>query len=130
MMDFLIRAIVATLIFFLVDMVWLTLIAKKLYAKELKDFLSPNVNWLAALIFYLVFIFGMTFFVITPAIADESLIYAIFGGAFFGFVCYATYDLTNLATMKNWPIKITVIDLIWGSFVSSITCLLTYIVLV
>ena len=99
MLEFLLVAAVATIIFFAIDMIWLGLIAKKLYAKELKDFLSPEVNWVAAIIFYLIFILGLAFFVIVPALSGEGLVYAILAGAFFGFVCYSTYDLTNLATM-------------------------------
>ena len=130
MLEFLKIAGVATIIFFAVDMVWLGLIAKKLYAKELKDFLSPKVNWPAAIIFYLIFILGLAFFVITPALDGLGLTYAIFAGAFFGFVCYSTYDLTNLATMKNWPLKITLIDLAWGAFISSAVSTITYLLLI
>jgi uncharacterized membrane protein len=130
MLDFLLVVTVATIIFFAVDMVWLGLIAKKLYAKELKKFLSPEVNWIAAIIFYVIFILGLSFFAITPALNGEGLLYAVLAGAFFGFVCYSTYDLTNLATIKNWPLKITLIDLAWGAFICSVTSTLTYLLLI
>jgi uncharacterized membrane protein len=67
----------------------------------------------------------MVFFVINPAVAKQSLLYALGAGAFFGLVTYATYDLTNLATLKDWPVSITVIDLIWGTFITSATCFVT-----
>jgi uncharacterized membrane protein len=88
--------------------------------------MSDQVNWPAAILFYLVFIGGLVFFVIQPAIEKQSLTYAIGAGAFLGFLCYATYDLTNLATLKNWPLTITVIDLIWGSVLSASVSAITY----
>jgi len=129
MLEFLKVAGIAIIIFFIIDIAWLSLIAKKLYAKELKNFLSPKTNWIVAIIFYIVFILGLTFFVIEPALAGSGLIHAVFAGALFGFVCYATYDLTNLATINKWPLKITIIDLAWGSFVCSATATLTYIII-
>lgn len=120
---------VALVIFFAIDMVWLGLIAKNLYSKYLGFIMTPNVKWLAAIIFYLVFIVGLAFFVIEPALAKQSLSYAIFAGLFFGFVTYATYDLTNLATLKDWPLLITIIDLVWGSFLGGAVSTLTYLIL-
>ncbi len=103
-----------TLVFFILDMLWLGLIAKDLYNKYLIDFLSDKVNWTAAIIFYLLFIIGIFYFCILPAIEKDSISKAIIGGAFFGIITYATYDLTNLATLKNWPLPIVFIDIIWG----------------
>ncbi len=120
---------VALVIFFAIDMVWLGLIAKNLYSKYLGFIMAPNVKWLAAIIFYLVFIVGLAFFVIEPALAKQSLSYAIFAGLFFGFVTYATYDLTNLATLKDWSLLITIIDLVWGSFLGGAVSTLTYLIL-
>jgi len=114
-------------IFFLVDIVWLGVISKKLYKEYLGHLMGP-VNWPAALIFYALFIAGLVFFVITPAIEKESLVYAITVGAFFGLITYGTYDLTNLATLKDWPVTITVIDLIWGTFLNAATAGITYYV--
>ncbi len=114
-------------IFLVIDMIWLGFIAKDLYKKYIGYIMSPKPNWAAALIFYVLFIIGLMFFVINPALKDKGISYAIFAGMFFGFITYATYDLTNLATLKDWPIKITAIDLIWGSFISGATALLSYI---
>lgn len=102
-------------IFFLIDMLWLGLIAKGFYQKQLADFLSPNVNWTAAIIFYLIYIVGILFFAVWPAFQEGSLSKALLYGALFGFFTYATYDLTNLATLKDWPLIVVVVDIIWGA---------------
>lgn len=115
--------------FIAVDLIWLVFIARGLYQKHLGYIMATKVNWTAALLFYAIFIAGMLFFVINPALAKQTLQYAFLAGAFFGLVTYATYDLTNLATLKNWPILITVIDLIWGSTVTALTCSLSYYII-
>lgn len=126
-MEFLKIALIAIVIFFVIDIIWLGAVAKKFYRKELKNIIAEKVNWIAAVLFYVIFILGLTFFVIEPAILNKGITYAIFAGAFFGLVCYATYDLTNLATFKNWSLKLTVIDLIWGAILSSSVSALTYL---
>ncbi|MBN2696282.1 MAG: DUF2177 family protein [Bacilli bacterium] len=118
---------IALVIFFAIDMVWLGLIAKNLYAKYLGNLMGP-VKWIPAIIFYLLFVVGLTFFVIEPAVTKDSLIYAIFAGMFFGFITYATYDLTNLATLAGWPWQITLIDLAWGSALGSIVSTITFLI--
>lgn len=113
--------LVAVVVFFAIDLIWLGVIAKNLYQKHLGYLMRNPVNWTAAIIFYLIFVVGMVFFVINPALEKNSLSYAITVGALFGFITYATYDLTNLATVKDWPVVITVVDLIWGSTLSALT---------
>ena len=108
------------LVFLAVDLTWLGFIAKDLYKKYLGDFLSEQVNWAAAIVFYLLFIVGIFIFCILPAVEKDSLRSAITLGALFGFFTYATYDLTNLATLKNWPLPIVFIDLTWGAVLSGI----------
>lgn len=115
-------------VFFLVDIVWLGVISKNLYKKYLGHLMTPTVNWIAAIVFYLLFIAGLVFFVINPALAKGSLLYAVLAGGFFGLVAYGTYDLTNLATLKDWPLLITVIDLVWGTFLNAATAGITYVV--
>ena len=109
-----------TLVFFAIDMVWLGFIAKGLYRKYLSGFLSDTVNWTAAIIFYLIFIVGIFFFAILPAHENNSLSKAIINGALFGLFTYATYDLTNLATMKNWPLTIVFVDIAWGMLLTAL----------
>ncbi|MCK7488585.1 MAG: DUF2177 family protein [Bacillus subtilis] len=115
-MTFLKLYLIAFVVFFAIDMLWLGLIAKNLYSRHLGFIMAPQVKWVAAIIFYLLFIVGLVFFVIQPAIEKNSLTYAVFAGLLFGLITYATYDLTNLATLNNWPIQITIIDLAWGTF--------------
>ncbi len=111
--------LLTALFFFAIDMVWLGLIAKNLYRKYLGGFLSDTVNWKAAIIFYLIFIVGIFIFAILPAVEKASLGKAILLGALFGFFTYATYDLTNLATLKNWPLTIVFIDMAWGALLTA-----------
>ena len=107
--------LLTTVVFFAVDMAWLGLIAKGLYKKYLGSFLSDKVNWPAAII-----IIGIFYFAILPAVEKNSLAKAIISGALFGFFTYATYDLTNLATLKDWPLPIVFIDIIWGAVLTGI----------
>jgi uncharacterized membrane protein len=107
------------IVFLVIDLVWLGLVAKDLYRRQLGNLLSENVNWPAAIIFYLLFVAGVFIFAIYPAFEKQSLQHAIILGALFGFFTYATYDLTNLATLKGWPIKIVLIDIVWGMVLTS-----------
>lgn len=120
---------IAFITFFTIDLFWLGVIAKDLYKKHLGFIMSSSPNWVAAGIFYVVYIVGIVFFVIHPAIEKKSWMYALFVGLFFGFITYATYDLTNLATIKDWPLKITIIDLIWGSTLCGLVSLVSYTIL-
>jgi uncharacterized membrane protein len=108
-----------TVVFFAIDLVWLGVVAKGLYSKYLGAFLSDQVNWTAAIIFYLLFIVGIFIFAILPAVDKASLSNAIVMGALFGFFTYATYDLTNLATLKGWPLTIVFIDITWGAVLTA-----------
>ena len=109
----------ATLVaFFAIDMVWLGLVARSFYRRHLGFLLAPNPNWLAAIIFYLLFILGILLFVVLPGLKGNSLRTTLLYAALFGLITYATYDLTNLATVKNWPVLVTVVDLIWGTVLS------------
>jgi len=119
---------VALIVFFLIDIFWLVVVARKLYQQELGFLMSEKPNWTAAIIFYLVFIVGVVFFVINPALEKDSWKYALLAGMLFGFITYSTYDLTNLATVKNWPLKITVIDLIWGTSLGGLVSFITYLI--
>lgn len=115
------RFLVTALVFLLIDIVWLAFISPKLYKANIGHLMSDKVNFIAAGVFYLLYVGALLYFVIDPAIADGSVWQGIWRGAFLGLVMYATYDLTNLATLKDWPLKITIIDLIWGTFITSAT---------
>lgn len=116
------------IIFFAIDLFWLGVVAKNIYKQHLGELMSPTVNWVAAIIFYLLFIGGLVFFVVMPAVDAGSVGKALLYGALFGLIVYATYDLTNLATLKGWPIEITLIDLAWGTFLGASTSTLSYLV--
>lgn len=115
-------------VFIAIDMVWLVLVAKNFYAKTIGFLMSPTVNWAAAILFYLLFIIGVVVFVVTPALQQQSWSRALLYGALFGLITYATYDLTNLATIKNWPLVVTVVDMIWGMTLSASVSLITYLI--
>lgn len=102
-------------LFFLIDMIWLGLVAKNFYRQQLGGMLSSKVNWPAAILFYLLFIAGLQLFVVAPALAQGGAWQALWQGAFFGLIAYATYDLTNLATLRDWPLLVTVVNLAWGA---------------
>lgn len=109
-------------------MAWLGLIAKNLYQKFLGDFLSDKVNWTAAIIFYLIYVAGISIFAIYPAVNKSSALNAVLMGALLGFFAYATYDLTNLATLKGWPLPIAFIDIAWGIVLTAMVSLFGYYV--
>lgn len=121
--------IIALVVFLAIDMVWLVVIAKSTYNKYLGYLMAPNVNFGAAFLFYLIFIAGILYFVINPALAKDSWQYALLAGMFFGLITYSTYDLTNQATIRDWPVFITVIDLIWGTFLSGATALFSFLII-
>ena len=115
-------------VFFGVDMIWLGVISKNFYSKQIGFLMKSNINWQAAIIFYLLFIAGLVVFVISPALDKKMWLSALLMGAFFGLVTYATYDLTNLATIKNWPLLVTIVDLIWGMVLSASVSVISYFI--
>ena len=118
--------IIAFATFIVIDGIWLGLIAENLYATQLKGLMTDQVKWGAAGLFYLLFIALLIYFVIQPALVGGSANMALVKGALFGLATYATYDLTNYATIKGFPLQIVVIDLIWGMVVSSSVAFIAY----
>ncbi len=114
-------------VFFVIDMTWLGVIAKNLYQAKIGFLLGP-VNWTAALTFYLLYIIGIIIFAVAPALEAGSLHRAVVLGALFGFFAYATYDLTNYATIKNWPLTLTLIDMLWGTILTGSVATLSYLI--
>ena len=119
---------IALPVFFAIDMVWLGLVAKNFYRNQIGFLMTPNINWVAAVIFYLLFIVGLVLFVITPAVEKGSWMHALLFGALFGLITYATYDLTNLATLKDWPLLVTIVDLVWGAVLAASVSAVTYFI--
>ncbi|MGD8494521.1 MAG: DUF2177 family protein [Desulfobacterales bacterium] len=115
-------------VFFIIDLIWLGVIAKGFYQKNLSFILSPQVNWPAAILFYLLYIAGILIFAIVPAVTRDSWQYAMLYGALFGFFTYMTYELTNLALLKDWPLNIVVVDIIWGVVLCTAVATLSFII--
>jgi uncharacterized membrane protein len=125
-MNYLKMYIIAFIIFLAIDAIWLGLVAPKFYKSQIGHLMSEKPNLIAALVFYLLFIIGVVYFVVAPGIEAQSITKILVAGALFGFMTYATYDLTNLATLRDWPIKVTIIDLVWGTSLSTLIGVGTY----
>ena len=120
--EFITALVAAALIMSVLDFLWLGFIAKKLYYGEMGDILLKKPNMFAAVLFYIVYIVGAVVLVIEPNWEMGNLNQVIMHGALLGFVAYATYDLTNLATLKGFSKKVVVIDLIWGTIITTAVC--------
>ncbi|MBU3578323.1 DUF2177 family protein [Polynucleobacter sp. UK-Kesae-W10] len=109
-----------------VDLVWLLGLAKNLYREEMGELMAGEPKLLAGLAFYLLYALGACIFVVIPALTKQSWMDALVYGALFGLFCYMTYDLTNLAVIRNFPMRLALIDIAWGSFVTASTAVFTY----
>lgn len=114
------------LILITIDLIWLLAVAKNLYRSEMGDLMATEPKLLAGLAFYLLYALGVCIFVIVPALSKQSWLHALQYGALFGFFCYMTYDLTNLAVVRNFPTQLAFIDIAWGSFVTAICASFAY----
>ena len=117
---------IAAVVFLALDLVWLGVVAQGLYEHFLGDLLADSPNAAAAFVFYAIFVAGLVYFVIAPAIEEQSARTAAVRGAAFGFVTYATWDLTSLAVIEGFPVGIVPIDLAWGTFLAATVSLATY----
>lgn len=115
------------LVFGVLDAIWLGVVSRNLYRPALGEILAAQVRWPPAIAFYLIYILGVVALVVMPALREASLARAAWSGALFGFVAYATYDLTNQATLRVWPLKITLIDMAWGAFATGVAATLGYL---
>ncbi len=118
--------VAAAVVMGIVDFIWLGFVAKKLYYDEMGSILLKKPNMLPAILFYAVYVVGTVVFVVLPALPDGSWLSVAGMGAFFGLVAYATYDLTNMATLKGFSKKIVVIDLLWGAFITAIVSVFAF----
>lgn len=128
-MNLLRNYIIVFIVFFAIDILWLGFVAKNLYRDHLGHLMRASTNWPAAILFYMAFIGGLIFFVINPALEKDSYTYALVIGGLFGFITYATYDMTNLATLKDWPLFITVIDITWGTVLNALTSMVSFFII-
>jgi uncharacterized membrane protein len=107
-------------VFFLIDIVWLGWLGREFYKRQIGFILSDKVNWAAAITFYLIYIAGILIFAVLPALDKNQPARAILYGALFGFFTYATYDLTNMATIRGWPLAMVVVDILWGTLLCTL----------
>jgi uncharacterized membrane protein len=119
--------LITMLSFFLIDMIWLGLIAQSFYKRHLGFIMAESPNWSAAIIFYIIFIIGILVFVVLPGLKKGSLKSTLVHAVFFGVLTYSTYDLTNLATLENWPVVLTIVDIIWGGVLTTLVCFISFI---
>lgn len=120
--------LIATVTFFAIDMAWLGFFARSFYRDKLGFILSDKVNWPAAIIFYFIYIGGILFFAVLPALREQNWMIALINGAVLGMLCYATYDLTNMATIDKWPLVVVIVDIIWGIVLTGGVATITYFI--
>jgi uncharacterized membrane protein len=128
MLKYLIPYFAFLLCLLVIDLIWLLGIAKSLYRNEMGSLMSPNPNLIAALGFYLLYGLGALIFVIHPALQKQMWLDALLYGALFGFFCYMTYNLTNLAVIRDFPSRLAIVDIVWGSFLTATCSVLAYVI--
>lgn len=114
--------------FLVIDMVWLGLVAKSFYRRNLSSLMSPTVKWPVAIVFYLLYVAGVMVFAVRPGVDAAVFWHATLLGVFFGLCAYATYDLTNWSTLKGYPAAIAVVDTIWGGVLSGLTATIGFFI--
>ncbi|HRH55776.1 MAG TPA: DUF2177 family protein [Candidatus Paceibacterota bacterium] len=115
-------------IMLVLDLLWIGVIGSGFYRAQLGSMLRQDVVWPAAIAFYIIYALAVAFFVLTPAITAKSIMHALLAGAFLGLAAYAAYDFTNLATITDWPLPLTFVDLLWGVVVTAVTSVATYFI--
>jgi uncharacterized membrane protein len=112
--------------FLVIDMIWLGVVARSFYQSQMGHLMRAQVNWVAAIVFYLLFVAGVVVLAVWPAVERQSLTRALALGALLGLVTYAAYDLTNLATLEGFPLKVALVDLAWGAVLCATVSAVTY----
>jgi uncharacterized membrane protein len=126
MINFLKLYLISLPVFFAIDLFWVGVFAKNFYENQIGHLMAPSVRWGAVISFYCLYLLGLVFFAIMPSVKENNWAQALIYGALFGFICYAAYDLTNLATLIRWPVKMVICDMLWGAFVSGTVSLITF----
>lgn len=121
-----VQLVVAGGVMGVLDFVWLAFVAKTFYRSQIGSLLLEKPNMAAAVLFYVVYVVGVVMFVVSPALKKGSWAHAVLYGAVFGFVAYATYDLTNLSTLKGFTAKLVAVDLAWGTLLTAVVSSVTY----
>ena len=112
--------------FLIIDLLWLGVVARRFYAAQLGPLMRTPINWAAAGGFYLAYVAGVVFFAVAPALAASSWTTAAINGALLGLLAYGTYDMTNLATLKGWPLPMSLVDMVWGAVLTSACATIGY----
>ena len=113
--------------FLAIDFIWLSRIARSFYFGKVGDLLLDKPNMAAAAVFYAIYVVGVVFFAVSPALRAESAVMALFYGVLFGFFAYATYDMTNYATLKGWSLSLALVDICWGACLTGFSALVGYL---
>lgn len=121
--------LVAFTAFIIIDLVWLGVIASSFYQDQLGDLMADNVIWPAAILFYILFVVGILYFSVIPALKKKSLDFALKNAALYGFFTYMTYELTNYSVLQDWPFALVVVDIIWGVVLSTSVAWVAYVIL-
>jgi uncharacterized membrane protein len=129
MSSYVLPYIIAFVVFLIIDVIWLSTAGRLIYVPDLRPILREEPNLVIAFIFYIIFVAGLTYFVIVPSLSGRTLAEAAIVGAFFGLVAYATYDLTNLSTLRDFTVRVAVIDTIWGAVLASAVTTATILLL-
>ena len=127
MTRYLVAYLATAFVFLAIDAMWLSWAARRFYVDRLGDLLRDNPNMRAAAVFYAIYVVGIVFFAVAPAFRDGSALTALSHGALFGFLAYATYDMTNYATLRNWPLSVSLVDMVWGACLTGLSALLGYL---
>ena len=122
----LIAYISAALVFFGLDFVWLSRVAIGFYRSQIGETLRDRPNMAAAGLFYLFYIAGIVYFAVLPGLQKDSLAVACLNGALLGLIAYGTYDMTNLATLKNWSLSVSIVDMLWGTVLTALSASAAY----
>ncbi len=117
---------ISLLVFLTLDLIWIRFIARNFYRRTIGHLMADDIKAIPAILFYVCYVAIMCYLVVLPSIQSGGLMQAAIGGVLFGIVGYGTYDITNYALLKNWPLSVTIIDLVWGSFVSSVTAIIAF----
>lgn len=128
MTKFFVAYLTVAAVFLAIDFIWLSRIAKQFYFSRLGELLLEKPNLGAAVAFYATYVIGIVIFAVAPALKSGSIMTAAIYGALFGFFTYATYDMTNYATLKNWPVSIVIVDIIWGTILACVSAVIGYLV--
>ncbi len=123
MPTFLVAYLLTAAVFLAIDGLWLGILARGFYRDQLSGVITQDIKFAWAAVFYLVYVVGIVFFAVRPALESDAWQTALFSGALFGFFCYATYGVTNMATIKGWPLTMLVVDVVWGAALTAVSAM-------